>query len=159
MPTRLVSVVADTADGSALGRFWSALLGWPIAVDDPEEVDVRGPDVGELIFDLVFAPVTDPKVVKNRVHPDLASSSPEHQRALVRRALDAGAAPVDVGQREVPCRTPRATSSACSRPAEESRAQSPARSISPSCSALATSAAFVVAGRPASAYLIRTRLM
>jgi hypothetical protein len=102
MPTRLVNVVVDAADGSALGLFWSELLGWPIAVDTPDDVDVRCPDVGELIFDLVFAPVTNAKVVNNLVHPDLASNSAEHQRALVRRALDAGATPVDIGQGDVP---------------------------------------------------------
>jgi hypothetical protein len=102
MPTRLVNVVVDAADGSALGLFWSELLGWPIAVDTPDDVDVRCPDVGELIFDLVFAPVTDAKVVNNLVHADLASNSAEHQRALVRRALDAGATPVDIGQGDVP---------------------------------------------------------
>lgn len=102
MPTRLVNVVVGAADGSALGLFWSELLGWPIAVDTPDDVDVRCPDVGELIFDLVFAPVTDAKVVNNLVHPDLASNSAEHQRALGRRALDAGATPVDIGQGDVP---------------------------------------------------------
>jgi hypothetical protein len=102
MPTRLVNLVVDAADGSALGRFWSELLGWPIAVDTPDEVDVRCPDVGELVFDLVFAPVTDPKVVKNRVHPDVAPEPGESQQDAVDVLVARGARPADVGQRDVP---------------------------------------------------------
>jgi hypothetical protein len=42
--------------------------------------------------------LTDPKVVKNRVHLDLASRSAEDQVALVDRLVGLGARKVDVGQ-------------------------------------------------------------
>lgn len=43
-----------------------------------------------------------PKVAKNRIHLDLASTSPEHQAALVERALGLGARRRDLGQGDVP---------------------------------------------------------
>ncbi|SEP33328.1 hypothetical protein SAMN04489732_106121 [Amycolatopsis saalfeldensis] len=43
-----------------------------------------------------------PKAAKNRVHLDLASTSPEHQAALVERALGLGARRRDLGQGDVP---------------------------------------------------------
>ena len=46
--------------------------------------------------------LTDPKVVKNRVHLDLGSTSPEDQAAQVARLQELGARPADVGQGEVP---------------------------------------------------------
>ena len=51
---------------------------------------------------LVFVPVPEPKAGKNRVHLDLASTSVEHQAALVGRLRDLGARPLDIGQGEVP---------------------------------------------------------
>ena len=107
MPTRLHSVVFDAADPSALARFWAALTGWSIAHEAPDEVAVRPPTDGAGTpaapgLPLVFVPVDDPKVVKNRVHIDLDSRSTDQQDALVERALAAGATPADIGQRAVP---------------------------------------------------------
>ena len=36
MPTRLDSVVIDTADPTALARWWSQTLGWPVTSEGPE---------------------------------------------------------------------------------------------------------------------------
>ena len=47
-------------------------------------------------------PAPVPKVAKNRIHLDLASTSPEHQAALVERALGLGASRRDLGQGDVP---------------------------------------------------------
>jgi catechol 2,3-dioxygenase-like lactoylglutathione lyase family enzyme len=98
MATRLNDVVVDAADPAALGRFWSALLGTPITGESADEVDVA---VSEGV-ELVFVPVSEPKVAKNRLHLDLASSAPEEQAAIVDRATALGARPVDLGQRGVP---------------------------------------------------------
>ncbi|MEU4740630.1 VOC family protein [Actinosynnema sp. NPDC023658] len=98
MATRWYDVVVDSADPVALGRFWSALLGTPVTGESADEVDVTLADG----MDLVFVPVSDPKVVKNRVHLDLASTSPEDQAAIVARAVELGARPVDVRQGDVP---------------------------------------------------------
>ncbi|WP_447006377.1 VOC family protein [Saccharothrix isguenensis] len=98
MATRWRDVVVDVADPAALGRFWSALLERPITGETADEVDVALSGGMEL----VFGTVPEPKVVKNRLHLDLASSSPEHQAAIVERAVDLGAKTVDVGQGDVP---------------------------------------------------------
>jgi predicted enzyme related to lactoylglutathione lyase len=102
MSTRLENVTVDSADPAALSRFWTDLLGWPVSYEDAGEIDLRAPSKEGWEFDLVFVPVTDPKVTKNRVHLDLASASPDHQMAQVSHALSLGATRVDIGQRNVP---------------------------------------------------------
>ena len=101
MPTRLDSIVFDAADHVALARWWGEALGWPMHVDEEGDGIVTAPEEAGLT-DLVFVPVDDPKVVKNRVHLDLKSKSPEDQAATVERLLAAGASRVDVGQGDVP---------------------------------------------------------
>jgi len=106
MPTRLDSVVVDAADPSALAAFWADALGWTVTFEAPDEVAVEaegaprwgegGPPA------LVFGPVGDPKIGKNRVHLDLGSKDMEDHRGLVGRLLDRGARPADIGQGDVP---------------------------------------------------------
>ncbi|MFE2754705.1 VOC family protein [Actinosynnema sp. NPDC059335] len=98
MTTRWCAVVVDSADPAGLARFYATLLGGPVTREDEHAVDVALADG----LDLVFVPVPDPKVVKNRVHLDLASASPEDQAAIVARAVELGAKPVDIGQGDVP---------------------------------------------------------
>ena len=105
MPTRLVHLVADANDPARLARFWAAALDWEIADETADEIDVwpagyHYPD--PVAVPLVFVPVPEPKSGKNRVHLDLATTSLEHQAALVRRLRDLGARPLDIGQGEVP---------------------------------------------------------
>jgi len=102
MSTRLCNVVVDAADPAALAEFWVNLLGWRVSQADAEEVDVVAPPDDGWEFDLVFVPVADPKVGKNRVHLDLASVSPDHQASIVAHAESLGAVWTDVGQRNVP---------------------------------------------------------
>lgn len=105
MSTRAVHFVVDSSDPSALARFWAQLLDWVVAADEPEEA-VIWPDGFSYPSDgtlpLVFVPVPEPKTSKNRVHLDLASTSAEHQAALVDRALGLGASRADIGQGDVP---------------------------------------------------------
>jgi predicted enzyme related to lactoylglutathione lyase len=101
VPTRLDSIVFDAADHVALARWWGEALGWPMTVDEEGDGLVTAPE-GTGLTDLVFVPVHDPKVVKNRVHLDLTSSSLEDQAAKVERLLAAGATRVDIGQGDVP---------------------------------------------------------
>ena len=101
MPTRLVQLVVDAADPAGLARFWSAALAWPVTFEDPDEVEIGPPDddpaqAGQL--PLVFVPVPDPKMSKNRVHLDVASTSEDHQAALVARLEGLGARRIDIGQ-------------------------------------------------------------
>ncbi|MDQ2585744.1 VOC family protein [Saccharothrix yanglingensis] len=98
MTTRWTDVVMDSRDPVALGRFWASLLRTEVVDESPDEVDVAVADGQEL----VIVPVADPKVGKNRVHLDLASSSAEEQAEIVARALELGAVRADVGQRDVP---------------------------------------------------------
>jgi predicted enzyme related to lactoylglutathione lyase len=105
MSTRLVHLVIDANDPAKLARFWSGALGWVMAAEEPDEVDVwpanyHYPDPAAL--PLVFVPVPEPKTVKDRIHLDLATRSPEHQAEVVRRVRDLGATPVDIGQGDVP---------------------------------------------------------
>jgi predicted enzyme related to lactoylglutathione lyase len=101
VPTRLDSLVFDAADPAALARWWGEALGWPMEVDEDGDGIVTAPSETALT-DLVFVRVDDPKVGKNRVHLDLASSSTEDQAATVERLVAAGARRVDIGQGDVP---------------------------------------------------------
>ena len=105
MSTRLVHLVVDATDPARLARFWAGALGWDIADETAEEVDVwpagfSYPDPSAL--PLVFVPVPEPTTGKNRVHLDLASTSRAHQAELVTRLRDLGATPADIGQGDVP---------------------------------------------------------
>ncbi len=104
MPTRFVSIVVDAADPHTLGHWWSGTLGWPVQFEDEHEVVVEpdGNELEERVPALVFVPVADTKVVKNRLHLDLSSDSAEHQRAAVEVLRARGATAVDIGQHGVP---------------------------------------------------------
>lgn len=56
-----------------------------------------GPDVTAPVG-ICFMPVTDRKVVKNRLHLDLTSAA-EDRGSEIERLVSLGARPVDVGQR------------------------------------------------------------
>jgi hypothetical protein len=102
MGTRLYSVVIDSADPAALGRWWSQALKWPVTFEAPDEVAIEPAD-DDVCHDLavVFVPVADPKRHKNRVHLDLASRSLNDQSAIVERLLELGATHADIGQEDV----------------------------------------------------------
>jgi Glyoxalase-like domain len=104
VPTRLVHLVIDAHDTSRLATFWAAALGWTVAADEPDEACVWPAEFdypGPSALPLVFVPVPEAKMVKNRIHLDLATRSAEHQRTLVARLRDLGASPVDIGQGDV----------------------------------------------------------
>jgi hypothetical protein len=103
MATRPFSVVFDSIDPDALGRFWATALGWGLVHEDRVAVvELDGaPGWGEGGPPaLVFVPSGEPKRTKNRVHVDLPSSSLGDQRDTVGRLLDLGATERDVGQRD-----------------------------------------------------------
>ncbi|MER7672765.1 VOC family protein [Kitasatospora sp. NPDC096128] len=105
MTTRLVQINMKARDDAALGRFWAQALGWGVDSEGPgvtnlEPVGFSYPDPVAVCIDIVARP--EPKTVKNRVHLDLATTSPAHQAELVARLRDLGATPADVGQGEVP---------------------------------------------------------
>jgi predicted enzyme related to lactoylglutathione lyase len=60
MATRLVHLVIDAADPARLARFWAEALGWEVASDEPDEVDVCPPGFSypdPSALPLVFVPV------------------------------------------------------------------------------------------------------
>jgi predicted enzyme related to lactoylglutathione lyase len=105
MATRLVQINMKARDDSGLGGFWAAALGWGMAGEAPGVTNLEPegfvyPDPVAVCIDLIVS--AEPKTAKNRVHLDLASSSPAHQAELVARLTELGARPADVGQGEVP---------------------------------------------------------
>jgi len=43
MSTRLVHLVVDAVEPGRLARFWAGALGWEVASEEPDEVDVCPP--------------------------------------------------------------------------------------------------------------------
>jgi predicted enzyme related to lactoylglutathione lyase len=88
-------VVIDAHDLPTLARFWAGVLRWQILSEREREV-VIGPDVGAPVG-ICFMPVTDRKVVKNRLHLDLNPGSDDRE-AEIERIIALGARRVDIGQ-------------------------------------------------------------
>jgi predicted enzyme related to lactoylglutathione lyase len=101
MPTRLTSVVFDSADPPTLARWWAAALGWELAYEATEESNIAPPS-GEPGIVLTFCPVADPKLVQNRVHLDLRSESLAAQDEKIQLLMATGATEADIGQGDVP---------------------------------------------------------
>lgn len=97
MGSRLYNLTIDARDPRALAEFWSQVLDYQIAFDEPNEVAIEPPD-NDAAPALIFVPVSENKVGKNRVHLDLA---PDDQNAEVERLLSLGARRVDIGQGDV----------------------------------------------------------
>jgi hypothetical protein len=105
MATRLVQIAINARDDAAVGRFWAQALGWTMASEGPgvtnlEPAGFTYPDPVAVCVDVIVVP--EPKMVKNRVHVDLATTSTAHQAELIRRLRDLGATSADVGQGDVP---------------------------------------------------------
>jgi predicted enzyme related to lactoylglutathione lyase len=94
--SRLTEVIVDAADPPRLASFWAEVLGWTVTEEDDEGVEIAGPEGG---VRLVFVPVEEPKVAKNRVHLDVNPTGCDQAEELV-RLLSLGAVEVDVGQGE-----------------------------------------------------------
>jgi hypothetical protein len=102
---KLDAIVFDCLDAAPLARFWAAALGWEVApyeedelarlsaegVDDPEDdpsVMVEPPE-GSGLPVLFFTEVSEPKLVKNRMHLDVTAAGAIHDE--VDRLSDLGA--------------------------------------------------------------------
>ncbi len=95
MPVRVHHIVVDADDLPGLARFWAQALDWRVLSEREHEI-VIGPDENAPVG-MCFMPVTDVKMVKNRVHLDLTSEA-EDRQAEIERLLTLGARRVDVGQ-------------------------------------------------------------
>lgn len=100
MSLRLEQISVDSANPRTLARWWAEALGWQLIddgedPDDPsEEYEIAAPGMPHPA--ILFLPVDDSKVVKNRMHFDFR---PDDQGAEVARLESLGATRVDVGQR------------------------------------------------------------
>lgn len=106
MASKLTEVAIDCADPHALARFWCAVLDYEVQEERDGVVTIGSPLVpegkrrpGPVPPTLTFAPVPEGKTVKNRVHVDV-NPTDRDQAEEVRRLLDLGARPADVGQGE-----------------------------------------------------------
>jgi catechol 2,3-dioxygenase-like lactoylglutathione lyase family enzyme len=94
---QIFNVTFDARDPRRLGRFWSAVTGYPVVEerDDLARLSAHGHGVP----DLLFMRVDDPTPGKNRLHLDLAA---EDVVAEVVRLVDLGASLVDEGSATAP---------------------------------------------------------
>ncbi|GAA2707461.1 hypothetical protein Apa02nite_072960 [Actinoplanes palleronii] len=89
---KLFAICIDAGDPGKLATFWAGVLGREV-IDGavlPAAAD-RG-------FRIRFAESRAPKVVQNRLHFDLTSTSLEDQQATADRAVQLGGRHIDVGQ-------------------------------------------------------------
>jgi predicted enzyme related to lactoylglutathione lyase len=95
MPVRLHHIVIDTHDLPGLARFWTEALGWKVLSEREREI-VIGTDENAPVG-ICFMPVTDQKIMKNRVHLDITTSAEDRDQEI-ERLLGLGAQRVDIGQ-------------------------------------------------------------
>jgi predicted enzyme related to lactoylglutathione lyase len=97
MTAQLFALCFDANDPLRLARFWAGVLGWEMADDPQEPVDLLPSD--DTGFRIRFPATTQQKAGQNRMHFDLTSTSLDDQQQTVARALELGARHIDVGQR------------------------------------------------------------
>ena len=95
MPVRLHHIVIDAHDLPKLARFWTQALDWQVLSEREREI-VIGTDENAPVG-ICFMPVTDQKIVKNRVHLDITTEAQDRDQEID-RLLGLGAQRVDVGQ-------------------------------------------------------------
>ncbi|BBY05186.1 VOC family protein [Mycobacterium noviomagense] len=86
-------ICIDAENPTALGTWWSTVLGWPHEIDSDGDV-VLHPPAGSGP-DWIFLRVPDKRIVKNRIHFDFR---PDNQQVEVDRAVGLGARRIDIGQ-------------------------------------------------------------
>jgi hypothetical protein len=97
MGSLLREIVFDCADPSAVSAFWGEVLGWEVH-SEGEWYWMNAPGADETKdLAVVFLPVPEAKIVKNRVHIDVSPVGCNQADELV-RLLALGAVQIDVGQ-------------------------------------------------------------
>ena len=110
MALKWYTTVIDCQDLHAQARWWAGVLDWQIVYEADDQAAVvprhgqdrplsaeEWPTVGP---GLVFVPVPEGKIMKNRLHLDLAPHITEDRDALIDSLLARGATRVNVGQHE-----------------------------------------------------------
>ena len=95
MPVRLHHIVIDTHDLPRLAQFWTQALGWKVLSEREHEI-IIGTDENAPVG-ICFMPVTDRKIVKNRVHLDITTAAEDRDQEI-ERLLALGARRADIGQ-------------------------------------------------------------
>jgi predicted enzyme related to lactoylglutathione lyase len=95
--SRLVALCFDANDPLGLARFWAEALHWEI--DDATHDEIGLVPTDGTRFGVLFLPVPEQKVGRNRLHLDLTSTSVDDQQESVARLLELGARHIDIGQR------------------------------------------------------------
>jgi predicted enzyme related to lactoylglutathione lyase len=92
----VAAMVFDSRDPVAQSRFWQAATGWVVVRSDPQAVSLRRADGGGPYLELLRS--EDAKLVKNRLHIDVAPSKEDDQTEEVARLEALGAKRIDIGQ-------------------------------------------------------------
>jgi catechol 2,3-dioxygenase-like lactoylglutathione lyase family enzyme len=95
----LAAVVVATVDPPALARFWTEAAAWPVVEVNDRFAALRHPSGTGPFLELIRSPAL--KLVKNRLHLDVAPHPGDDRAAEVARLQALGATPVDIGQGEV----------------------------------------------------------
>ena len=86
--TQIRTITVDCSDADLVGRFWQAVLEWPLELEpDGSAAFLQNPAGGP---NLLFQRVPEPKTVKNRMHLDLGPTERTRDQE-VERLLAAGA--------------------------------------------------------------------
>jgi hypothetical protein len=95
----VAAIVMDAVAPTMLAPFWSAATGWPVTHGGPHFAALRSPAGRGPYLELLRT--TDPKVVKNRLHLDVAPLIGDDQVIEVKRLRSLGATLADIGQGDV----------------------------------------------------------
>ena len=96
MTSRLVALCFDANDPLGMARFWADALRWEIDDETPDEIGLVPTD--DTRFRILFLPVPEKKVGRNRFHLDLTTTSIDDQKETVGRLVELGARHIDIGQ-------------------------------------------------------------
>jgi Glyoxalase-like domain len=110
MALKWYTTVIDCQDLHAQARWWAGVLDWQIVYEAEDQAAIvprheedrplsaeEWPTVGPA---LVFVPVSEGKIMKNRLHLDLAPHITDDRDALIDSLLARGATRASVGQDE-----------------------------------------------------------
>ena len=96
MTAQLVALCIDANDPLRLAQFWADALRWELDGRTDDEIGLVPTD--GTTFRIVFRPVPESKVGRNRIHLDLTTTSIDDQRESVSRLIERGAQHIDIGQ-------------------------------------------------------------
>ena len=96
MTVQLVAVALDAMAPNELARFWAHALRWSIREAEGAGVELVPTDTTS--FGVLLRPGPTDKVVQNRIHFDLTTTSLDDQLNTVAELLAIGGRHIDIGQ-------------------------------------------------------------